>query len=176
MQNSSGFCCGENNALCCNTSASIVYIWKSAFLHIRISRFPLIMCKDLELEYVKERKLFKCCRCHLRCYRVNKKNLMGSRFDIKSPPLGCLSAIWPKRDVPSAPTGWAGSMRVMTGGNCHCTYLEEGFCLAHCYLDFLTAASLWTHTKKEGGSVSIGTYHRDSTVFLSLICTLKIRK
>lgn len=41
----------------------------------------------------------------------------------------------------------------MTGGrrvdNCYCTYLEEGFCLAHCYWDFLTAASLQTERERE---------------------------
>lgn len=44
----------------------------------------------------------------------------------------------------------------------HCTYLEEGSCLAHCYLDFLTAESLQTHRKKgrglaqkEGSNVSL---------------------
>lgn len=43
-----------------------------------------------------------------------------------------------------------------------CTYLEEGSCLAHCYLDFLTAESLQTHRKKgrglaqkEGSNVSL---------------------
>lgn len=43
----------------------------------------------------------------------------------------------------------------MTGGrredDWYCTYLEEGSCLAHCYWDFLTAASLRTHRERDGG-------------------------
>lgn len=48
--------------------------------------------------------------------------------------------------------------RAMTGGRredeCYSTYLEEGSCLAHCYWDFLTAASLQTHREMggEGGA------------------------
>lgn len=45
--------------------------------------------------------------------------------------------------------------RAMTGGrredDWYCTYLEEGSCLAHCYWDFLTAASLRTHRERGVG-------------------------
>lgn len=48
--------------------------------------------------------------------------------------------------------------RAMTGGrredDWYCTYLEQGSCLAHCYWDFLTAASLQTH-REMGGWLSI---------------------
>lgn len=35
------------------------------------------------------------------------------------------------------------------------TYLEEGSCLAHCYWDFLTAASLQTHKERREGAASV---------------------
>ncbi len=67
--------------------------------------------------------------------------------------------------------------RAMTGGrredDCYCTYLEEGSCLAHCYWDFLTAASLQTHREIGGGLRTAGAQQHNHLIKTLLITPSK---